>query len=379
MIPGSRHDGFGVIDDDLRAVLGALGHKAAAFSGKSVLITGAAGFLPAYLAEALAALNDSGVLDRPCRMVLLVRDKAGFDGRLRRLRERADTKLIAADLSRPYEVAERADFVIHAASPASPSAYMRDPVGCLDVNVLGLRALLDSARTWESQSVLYFSSSEIYGSPEPAAIPTPETYVGRVDPLGPRACYAEAKRAGESYCRAYFERYGVPVKIVRIFHTYGPGLRHDDGRILATLVAAGCRGERLSIMGDGRATRAHGYVSDVTADFLNVLLSDYDGEVFNVGGDAEISILDLATLVSEIFGRHDDVLVSQAPAAASLAGAADRVCPDLSKIREAFGHPPRVGLREGIERYARWQWAGTVPGLVIGDERGPGEYGRFSR
>lgn len=351
------HDEFAVVDEDLLAVIDALGSKVEAFSGKTVLITGAGGFLPAYLAESFAALNDSGALVRPCRLVLLVRDERHAKDRLRRFKGRTDTDFVFADVSKPFEISERVDFVIHAASPASPSAYMRDPVGCLDANLSGLRAVLESARSWGSESILNFSSSEVYGSPEPAAIPTPETYVGRVDPLGPRACYAEGKRAGESYCRAYFEQYGSPVKIVRPFHTYGPGLRYDDGRILATLVAAGCRGERFSLMGDGRATRAHGYVSDVTVDFLNVLLSDYDGEAFNVGGDAEISILDLATLVSDIFGRHEEVLVSQAPMATELAGAADRACPDLSKIRAAFGYQPRVGLKEGIERYVRWQRA----------------------
>jgi len=348
-----RLSGFDVIDDDISEIVDVIGSKSAAFAGKTIFITGASGFLAAYLADTFAAMNDSGVLERPCRLVLLVRDASRADTRLGRLRGRPDTVFVHADVSGPFESPLRADFIIHAASPASPSAYFNDPVGCMDANLAGLRTMLEYARTWEVESFLYFSSSEVYGSVESARIPTPETYVGRVDPLGKRACYAEAKRAGEAYCRAYFDQYGVKVKIVRIFHTYGPGL-YDDGRIVPALVANGLRKERFSLLSDGLSTRAHAYVSDATVDMLNVLLSDHNGEAFNVGGDREISVLELAGVVARIFGRSHDIAVNQSPSAKSLAGAADRVCPDLSKIRSAFGALPRVGLDEGIERYIRW-------------------------
>jgi nucleoside-diphosphate-sugar epimerase len=232
---------------------------------------------------------------------------------------------------------------------------LRDPIGSLEVNTLGLGNLLELARRSASQSVLYVSSSEIYGTPDAAAIPTPETYVGRVDPLSRRAYYMEAKRAGETFCRAYHEVHGVRVKIARPFHVHGPGLRLDDGRVVAALIGMGLRHEPLSLESDGAATRTYGYVSDATTALLLLLLSGFEGEAFNVGTDRpETSVLELGREIGRLFGQPGPVRIGRAPAVATGQGAPARACPDLSKLRKLCGYEPEVELAAGLSRTIEW-------------------------
>src|SRR5260370_24130850 len=151
--------------------------------------------------------------------------------------------------------------------------------------------------------MLYISSSEVYGDPPPGDVPTPEEYPGRVEFTGPRACYAESKRFGETLCDVFHEVFGVPIKVVRPFHVYGPGLRLDDGRIVPELIRQGLQDGALHLLSDGRATRCYGYVADATYGFLLALLSEHHGTAFNIGVDEpQTSIGQLAAMVARIFG-----------------------------------------------------------------------------
>lgn len=343
-----------VIAEDLPPLVDALGDKVRALSGRTLLVTGASGMLPAYLVDAVAFMNVSGGLASPCRLTLLSRSKARLQARFGHLRERSEVELVVADASRELPRELRADYFVHAGAPASPRDYLSDPVGSLDANTAALRNLLELARRGAT-SVLYVSSSEVYGTPEPTAIPTPETYVGRIDPLSRRAYYAEAKRAGETYCRAYYEQHGVPVAIARPFHVHGPGLRADDGRIVAALIGMGLRGERLRLESDGLATRTYGYVSDTVIALLSILLGASAGEAFNVGTDSpETSVLELATEIARLFGQREPVSTNGAPGSALGQGAPARACPDLSKLQRTFGLRPRVGLVDGLTRTVAW-------------------------
>ena len=343
-----------VIEADLSEIAARLGPGIERLAGKTVLVTGAAGMLPSYIADTIAHLNDRRLLSAPARLLVNARAIDSNDGRIAHLAGRADTRFLVQDVREPLPLDEPVHFVVHAASAASPKWYRADPVGTLDVNSSALRQLLDATRS-SCESFLYFSSSEVYGDPEPEHIPTPETYVGRTAFLGGRACYTEAKRFGEALCAAYREQHGAPVKIVRPFHVHGPGLRLDDGRIVAALIAMGLSGAPFVLNSDGRATRTYGYVSDATVGFLRVLLSDCDGEAFNVGADEpETSILELATAVSRLFGRTESVGVNAAPSSEHLKGAPVRVKPDLSKIRHRLGYSPSVSLEEGLRRTIAW-------------------------
>lgn len=333
-----------------------LGSAAKRFAGRTVLITGASGMLPGYLADTLAYLNDH-VLREPARLVLLTRTPPRPGSRLAHLVGRADVRFLVRDARDPIELDGPVHFVVHGASPATPRQFSQDPVGTVEVNSVALRNLLDLARQRAAESVLFFSSSEVYGTPEPEHIPTPETYLGRFDFTLARSFYAAAKRFGETLCAAYFQQYGVPVKSVRPFHVHGPGLRRDDGRIVAAMIARGLSGEPFELQSDGSATRTYGYIADATLGFLNVLLSDYNGEVFNVGADApETSVLALATTIARLFGRTEPVTVGTAP---SGAGSPARACPDLTRIRSLLGYDTRVSLEAGLERTIEWMRAET--------------------
>lgn len=345
--------GLPIIREDVADIIERMGNDAERFAGRSVLITGAAGFLPSYMADVLAVLNDEA-LSRPCRVVLLVRRPIESDSRLGHLLGRPDVEFVVQDVSVPAELAGCMDFIVHAASAASPQWYRTDPVGTIAANVLGLRWLMEHARERGSESVLYFSSSEVYGLPDASNIPTAETYAGNVDFTSSRACYSEAKRLGESLCVAYHQQYGVPVKSVRPFHIHGPGLRLDDGRIVAEMMARGLRGEPFQLLSDGKASRTYGYVSDAADGFFRALLSSADGEAFNVGADApETSILELTGIIASLFGGGP-VTVNQDPLPEHLSSAPSRVCPDLTKIRSRLGYSPHVPLEAGLARTADW-------------------------
>lgn len=343
--------GLPVIEQDMPEIVEGVGDEIQRFAGKTLLITGAGGVLPGYLADSVAYCNRH-VLSRPARLVLLVRTPPRPGSRLAHLVERPDVEFLIQDAATPTAIDGALHFIIHAASPATPRNFKEDPVGTVAVNTVGLAHLLDLARQREIESFLFFSSSEIYGTPPLEHIPTPETYLGQFDFTANRSFYAEAKRCGETLCAAYLEQYGVPVKSVRPFHVHGPGLRPDDGRIIAAMIALGLANRPFELQSDGTATRTYGYVSDATIAFLKVLLSEYNGHAFNVGADApETSMLELATTIARLFGRTEPVVVGRA---APGAGSPARACPDLSKIRNLLGYAPQVSLDSGLERTIAW-------------------------
>jgi len=351
-------DPLDVVRDDCEEIAVRLGTAVDRFSGKTVLVTGAAGMLPAYIVDTLAHLNDTKRLKKPVEVLAVMRSPDSNEKRLNHLRGRKDVQFILADAAKAFEVDEKVHFLVHAASPASPAAYRADPVGTLEVNSAGTRHILNLANRDRAESVLFFSTSEVYGSPDAKDIPTPETYVGTTQWLGGRSCYVEGKRFGEALCAAAWEQHQTPAKIARPFHVQGPGLRLSDGRIVAELIRMGIEDEPFALKSDGKATRTYGYVADATFAFLKILLSTENGEVFNVGADKpETSMLELATTVAKLFGRTEKVRVNTDAKATHLAGAPDRVRPDLTKLRERLGVVPFVPLETGLARTIHWHRA----------------------
>ena len=270
------------------------------FRGKSVLISGGNGFLPAYMAETLLYLNSQA--DMNCNVVCLVRNLPKAKARFAQYSGRSDLSFVVGDVSEPIKVDRRCEFIIHAASQASPRFYGSDPVGTMTANLLGTFNLLQLARNWNSEGFLFFSSGEVYGQVAADKVPTRESDYGYVDILDPRSCYAESKRAAETLVVSYGKQYGIPGVIVRPFHTYGPGMSLDDGRVYADFVSDIVHRRDLSLHSDGKAVRAFCYLGDAITGFFTALLRGEKGQAYNVGNpNAAISVGDLANLIVDLF------------------------------------------------------------------------------
>jgi len=285
--------GISVIQEDLTAIVN-VPLKWEALAGATVLVTGAAGFLPAYMVETLLFLNRS-LLTRPVRVIALVRNAVRARERFAAYLDRDDLKIIVQDVSAPLEFQEPFDYVIHAASQASPVYYRTDPVGTLAANVLGTHYLLTAAQRYAAKGFLFFSSGEIYGIVKDGSASVAEHDGGFLDPTDVRSCYGESKRMGETMCIAWAQQFGVPARIVRPFHTYGPGMRLDDGRVFADFVRDILKGGPIVLQSDGSARRSFCYLADATLGFFTVLLNGTSGEAYNVANpEGECSIAELA-------------------------------------------------------------------------------------
>jgi len=316
-------------------------------AGTTLLITGASGFLCSYVCDVLAVIG-AEYLSQPIRVIALDNQLRGSSERLAHLHGNPNFALVTHDVTQPYDPGEPVDWIIHGASIASPTYYREFPIETIDVNVNGTWRMLELAR--RARSMVFLSSSEIYGDPDPRFVPTPETYWGNVSCTGPRACYDESKRLGETLCVAFWNIHRVPVKSVRPFNVYGPGQRLDDKRIVPDLLAAALARRPIVLFSDGRATRSFCYAADFVFGLLLVLLSERNGEAFNVGTDEEVSIAEAARIMAALATDPPLPIEFRAsPDRHYLTDNPQRRCPDLAKVR-ALGYAPRVPIRMGFQR-----------------------------
>ncbi|MBX3026427.1 NAD-dependent epimerase/dehydratase family protein [bacterium] len=345
--------GLDVIGEDVREIAARAEEDLRRMDGKRVLITGGAGFLMAYLVDVLAARADAAGGRAAPRVVVIDNFTTARRVRLAHLAAHPHVELREGDVS-TLELAEPFDFIVHGASIASPVAYRRLPLRTLEVNVLGTWTLLRTLRQ-PLDAFILLSTSEVYGDPDPAHVPTPETYPGRVSATGPRACYDESKRVAETLAVTYHRAHGTPTRIVRPFNVYGPGLWHDDGRVVPSLLDAARRGEDLVLHSDGTPRRSFCYVTDFIVSLLRVMTRGADGEAYNVGDDREeISMRELAERIRAVTGTTGRVRLRPSSDPDYLTDAPRRRCPDLAKLRALGGSMPRVALEDGLARYARW-------------------------
>jgi dTDP-glucose 4,6-dehydratase/UDP-glucuronate decarboxylase len=321
----------------------------AKLAGRTVLVSGGEGFLPSYLVDALLAANDAG-LDPACSVICVDNRATADPSRLAHRDGREDFALLIQDVTEPLSLDRDVDVVVHAASIASPTWYRERPLETIDVNVTGTRRMLDLARGSAASRFVLFSSSEIYGDPPPERVPTTEDYWGNVSCTGPRACYDESKRLGETLATTYHRLHGLPVTIVRPFNVYGPRLRLDDRRVVPDFVRDALAGRPITVHSDGRVTRSFCYVTDAAVAILALIAWDAPCEAYNVGNDEEITIAELAEIVDEVSGNGLGVRYETSDDPAYLVDNPSRRAPDLTKLRATIDWEPRVSLREGIAR-----------------------------
>jgi UDP-glucuronate decarboxylase len=339
-----------IVEEDLNFIVSA-DLDWAAFSNKTILISGANGFLPAYMLETLLHLSRMNKAEN-VKVIALVRNKDKALARFSHHQDRQELKFICQDVSSPIQIDGSVDYIIHAASQASPKFYSIDPVGTISANTIGTTNLLKLAKDKASQGFLFFSSSEIYGQVDRSQIPTAETQIGRLDPATIRACYGESKRCGEAMCVAWSHQYGIPIKIVRPFHTYGPGVSLDDGRVFADFVSDIINNRNIVMKSDGSAIRAFCYLADAIVGFYTVLLKGKVGEAYNIGNpSAEVSILELAENLVAIFPEKNLQVIRDESAqnANYMKSNVSRNVPDITKVM-SIGWEPSTSITDGFKK-----------------------------
>ena len=340
--------------DDVDKIIQSLGPHVHRFSGKTILLAGGAGFLGRHFIALFRRLNH-GVLSRPCKVISADNYITGEQLELYEGSHRDPNVIdVWADVSHPLPVREDLHFIVHAAGVASPVYYMKYPLETIESAVQGTKNLLELARkNKELEGFLFFSSSEIYGDPDSKAIPTPETYHGYVSSVGPRACYDESKRLGETIATIYQQQFKVAAKIVRPFNVFGPGMKHDDRRVIPMLTYEALNGRALPIHGTGQQTRTFCYITDAISGFIKTLLLGTPGEAYNIGNtDNEISMFELGRLFTSLI---PGTVVNRIPYPSTYpAGEPQRRCPDLTKATKHLGYASQVDLQTGLSAFIDW-------------------------
>ena len=303
----------------------------------TVVVAGGAGFIGSHVCEALLARGD--------RVVAVDNLLTGRRGNIAHLEAEPGFRFVQHDVCAPVELGEPVDAVMDLASPASPVDFKTLALEILAVGSTGTRNLLELARANDARFFLA-STSEVYG--EPLVHPQTESYWGNVNPIGPRSCYDEAKRFSEALTVAYARTHGVDVRIVRIFNTYGPRMRPDDGRVVTNFVVQALTGRPLTIYGDGKQTRSFCFVDDEVRGLLALLDGPVAGPV-NIGNPNEFTMLELAELVLEVTGSTSTLAFEPLPV-----DDPTQRRPDITVAREQLGWTPTVALRDGLVRTTDW-------------------------
>jgi UDP-glucuronate decarboxylase len=311
-----------------------------AFQGKSILVSGGSGFLGSWICDVLSDLG--------ARIICLDNLSTGVLANVEHLKGAKNFEFERADVC-TYSRYPKVEVVFHLASRPAPEDYQKHPVETALANATGMDKMLDLARKNDAR-VFYASSSEVYG--DPAVFPTPESYEGRVDPLGPRSCYEEGKRFGEALCKAYHDQYGLDVKIGRLFNSYGPRLRADGfyGRVVSRFIMQALDGDDITVYGDGSQTRAFCYVADsVTGILCFMATKRLSGEVLNIGTDEERRIIDLAKTIRKLTGSSSTIKFLPFPK-----GDHRRRLPDTARSTQEIGWSPKTRLENGLNRTILW-------------------------
>ena len=296
----------------------------------TILVTGGAGFLGSHLCERL--------LDRGDEVICVDNYFSGRKANIQHLLDRPRFEVIRHDIVHPLYV--ECDEIYNLACPASPVAYQYNPIKTIKTSTVGMVNVLGLAKRCRAK-VLHTSTSEVYGDPD--VHPQKEDYWGNVNPLGPRSCYDEGKRVAESLCMNYHLAHGVPVRIVRIFNTYGPRMDPNDGRVVSNFIMQALRGDPLTIYGEGQQTRSFCYVDDLIEGLIRMMDQDQDVGPVNIGNPTESTMIELAEAVLKVTGSKSKLVNEPLPK-----DDPRQRCPDITKAKQLLKWEPKVPLAEGL-------------------------------
>lgn len=341
-----------MLPSDIEEISRRLHESAGALSNKTILLTGGRGFLGRYFAQTLIRLNQTTLKKSPCRIIILDNlITAGKEGSRKERLPRC--QFIKHDIIKPIRIPGKVHYILHAAGIASPFYYRAYPLETLEVATAGTKNMLEAARKHQAR-VLFFSSSEIYGDPDPRQVPIQESYRGNVSCQGPRACYDESKRLGETLCYIYHELHGVSVSTVRPFNVFGPGMQETDYRVLPNFASRIKAGQPLHIYGTGTQTRTFCYITDAIVGFMLALIKGVPGEAYNIGNpEPELSMLALAEQTEKVLKRKVQRILSPYPDSYP-ADEPLRRCPDIRKAKLQIGYEPQTAFSEGLRRFLGW-------------------------
>ncbi|MEM7294891.1 MAG: NAD-dependent epimerase/dehydratase family protein [Pseudomonadota bacterium] len=356
-----------VVNTDVDYICRKLESEFTQMSGKRLLITGGAGFLGHYFVLSVLHWNKAFSPDKVIDLTIHDNFSRGYPDWLEAVKDDPTLTIVTHDVCNPLpDGMPDYQYIIHGASIASPTYYRIHPIQTMDANVDGLRYLLEYCRESHEDSAresvegfLFFSTSEIYGDPQPENIPTPETYRGNVSCTGPRACYDESKRYGETLCVNFAQQYSLPIKTARPFNNYGPGLKITDRRALPDFARDVLNGEDIVLLSDGAPTRTFCYVADAVIGYYKILVRGEPGEAYNIGMDKpEISIAELADRVvaeaKNLFDYDGKVVRKVSDDKDYLVDNPNRRCPIIDKARNGLDYNPEIDLDEGMRRSLLW-------------------------
>ena len=336
---------------DIEQIVDNLSDVSQGFSGKTVLLTGGRGFLGRYFMQVFNLLNQK-VLDEKVRLIvldnLITSGKEGSD-----IPKYKHIEFINHNVIEKISFEKNVDYIIHAAGIASPYYYRAYPLETLEVATNGTQNMLELALS-KSARLTFFSSSEIYGDPDKKNIPTKESYKGNVSCTGPRACYDESKRVGETLCNIYHNLKGIHTNTIRPFNVFGPGMQETDYRVLPNFTSRIKGNIPLQIYGTGKQTRTFCYITDAMEGFIRVILNGVPGEAYNIGNpNPEISVKELIEKMEKILGKRIEYDIVDYPDSYP-ADEPNRRCPDILKAKIQINYNPKIDFNEGLKRFIHW-------------------------
>ncbi len=337
------------IEEDIKKTAEALKKFEPKIQGKTFLVTGGAGFIGSWFCDVAVAMKG--------KVICVDNLSSGSKESISHLIGSKNFAFLEQDACN-FSTKENIDYIIHMAAIASPPAYQKYPIESLDANIIGIRNMLELARASKIKGFLFTSTSEVYGNAPDHLIPTEENFYGCINSFGPRAMYDEGKRAAEAYCYSYFQKYKLPIRIARIFNTYGPRIdiksTSQYGRALIKFVHQALHNEPITVYGDGKQTRSFCYITDQVEGLFSLLLAaGIDGEVVNIGNNRETSIHELSQKIIKIASSLSKPALHHPPHY-DIKDDPRRRCPHTAKAEKLLSFTPKVPLEEGLKNVIGW-------------------------